>query len=45
MPDYDHYSEADHAADTAGGRFADATEALAYACYGYPVQDEPEILF
>ena len=45
MDPYDNYSQADHAADTAGGRFVDATEALAYACYGYPVQDEPEQLF
>ena len=42
---YDHYTQADHEADTAGGRYADATEYLAYHCYAYPLLDEPETLF
>ncbi|GAB2866255.1 hypothetical protein [Hymenobacter ruber] len=45
MPDYDDYTQADHEADTAGGRFCDATEALAYHCYACPLLDEPELLF
>ena len=42
---YDDFTAADYAADVAGGRYADATEYLAYRCYAYPLLDDSEPAF